>query len=147
MSEPHSSLTVPNQSDPSQLGTALEDCQVSIVEDSPDRQRLYLTFLQRARAEVTLACNGQSALKTVEKSPHTFDAVIMDLEMPGMDGIQTTWQLRQRGDDGAIIAATAVGSNEKQQSWFRAGCDAYLVKPVDEQTLVSSVRQHSTAAT
>ena len=90
---------------------------------------------------MTLTCNGQSALKTVEKSPHAFDAVIMDLEMPRMDGIEATWELRQRGYDGPIIAATAFGSKETQELWFRAGCDVYLVKPVDGQTLVSTIRR------
>ena len=114
MNESHTSPQVPNDSDPQQGVRALEGRHVLLVEDSPDQQRLYLRFLQRAGAEVTLECYGQSTVETVEESPHTFDAVVMDLELPGMDGIEATRRLRELGFEGAIIAVTAYGSEEKQ---------------------------------
>ena len=127
-----------------QAARALEGRHVLLVEDSPDQSRLYLRYLQRAGAEVTLECYGQSAVETVEGSPHSFDVVVMDLEMPGIDGIEATRQLRELGFEGAVIAVTAHGSEEKKQSWFQAGCSAFLEKPLNEQLLVSTIGQHLT---
>ncbi len=108
-----------------------------------DQGRLYLKFLQVAGAEVTLECNGQSAVDAIRKSPSLFDAVVMDFQMPEMDGIESTRRLRELGYRGAIIAVTAFGSGELRQSWFQAGCDEFLEKPLNEQEFISAVLRHT----
>ena len=107
--------------------------------------RLYLTFLQSAGAEVTLECCGQSAVDTVRKAPTRFDAVVMDFQMPEMDGVDATRQLRDLGYTGTIFAVTAFGSEELKQSWFQAGCDDYLEKPLNKQNFIAAVVRHTTA--
>ena len=124
----------------------LEGQQVLLVEDCPEQGRLYLKFLQRAGAKVSLECNGKSAVNAVRKSPTLFDVVVMDFQMPETDGLDATRQLRELGYLGAIIAVTAFGSQEIQSRWFQAGCDAYLEKPLNEPELVSVVQFHSAAA-
>ena len=136
MSESHSS-------DSSQVPSALEGKQVLLAEDSVDQSRLYLMFLQRAGADVTLECNGQSAVDAVVKSPMLFDAVVMDFQMPELDGLDATRQLRELGYRGAIIAVTAFSSDELKQSWFQTGCDDFLEKPLDATMLVSAVHLHT----
>ena len=111
-----------------------------------DQGRLYLNFLQIAGAEVTLECNGQSALHAVRKAPTRFDAVVMDFRMPKMHGLKATQQLREIGYSGVIVAMTAFGSEELRQSWFQAGCTEYLNKPLSEQELIQAVLRHTTVA-
>ena len=130
---------IDSQSDSSQAAPALERQQVLLVEDCADQGRLYLKFLQTAGAEVTLECNGQSAVDAIRKSPTLFDAVVMDFQLSGMDGLDATKQLRELGYSGAIIAVTAFGSEELNQVWFQAGCDEYLEKPLNKQELIGAV--------
>ena len=98
-----------------QVAPLLAGKQVLLAEDSLDQGRLILKFLQLAGAEVTLECNGQAAVDAVQKSPALFDAVVMDFQMPGMDGVDATRQLRALGYAGTIIAITAFGSEELKQ--------------------------------
>ncbi len=132
---------------PTSLGTlALEHQQVLLVEDCPDQGRLYLTFLQQAGAEVALECSGESAVDAVRKSPTRFDAVVMDFQMGHMDGLVATRRLRQLEYRGAIIAVTAYGSHALMQSWFQAGCNEFLNKPLVKVELISAIARHTTAA-
>ena len=142
----HSSQTSDSQSDSSQAALTLEGQQVLLAEDCPQEGRLYLKFLQLAGAKVTLECNGQSAVDAVRESPSPFDAVVMDFQMPRRDGVGATRQLRKLGYSGAIIGVTAFGSDELKQSWFQAGCDDYLKKPLNKHELITAVVRHTTAA-
>jgi len=145
MTSDHTSNTTDNQLSSHQAGAALEGLQVLLAEDCADQGRLYLKFLQSAGAEVILECCGQSAVDAVRKSPTLFDAVVMDFQMPEMDGLESTRQLRDLGFSGAIIAATAFGSEELKQSWFEAGCNEYLEKPLEERQLISAVLRQTMA--
>lgn len=119
--------------------TLPEGLQILLAEDCMDQGRLYLRFLQQAGAEVTLECNGQSAVDAVKKTPTLFDAVVMDFEMPQMDGIESTRRLRELGYSGAIIAVTAFGSEELKEKWLQAGCDEYIQKPLKKCELITAV--------
>ncbi len=140
MSEANLSLTGNDQSNSPQATLVLEGRQVLLAEDCVDQGRLYLRFLERAGAVVTLECSGQSAVDAIRKSPTRFDAVVMDFQMAEVDGVDATRQLRALGYDGAIIAVTAFGSDELRQSWFQAGCDDYLEKPLERATLINTLR-------
>ena len=144
MNVQHASQTTDSQLYSSQTDSLLEGLQVLLAEDCVDQGRLYLKFLQVAGAGVTLECNGQSAVHAVRKSPTLFDAVVMDFEMPEMDGLDATRQLREIGYSGAIIAVTAFGSEKLKQSCFQAGCDDYLKKPMNKHELISAVLRHTT---
>ncbi len=133
---------VGHPTDAPETSPPLEGRRVLLVEDSPDQQRLYLVFLRQAGADVTLECNGQAALHAVEKSADPFDAVVMDLEMPGMDGIEATAELRSNDFNDPIIAVTAHGRANTEQLWLKAGCNAYLQKPLNESTLIGAIQQH-----
>ena len=145
MKSPDSFQEVTDQSDPL-VACPLKGLRVLIVEDAPDQQRLYAMFLQRAGAEVSLECCGSSAVHSVARFSPSLDVVVVDLKMEGLDGIQTTQQLRNSGFTGAIVAVTAHGSQEIQRRWLQAGCDAYLEKPLSEETLVAIVQFHSAIA-
>ncbi len=145
MNTPNSANTIKNKVNSPQVALPLEGLQVLLAEDCPDQGRLYLKFLQFAGAVVTLECTGQSAVDTVRKSPMPFDAIVMDFQMPELDGLDATRQLRELGHCGAIIAVTAFGSLELKQSWFHAGCDEFLKKPLQKTELVDAILRHTTS--
>jgi two-component system sensor histidine kinase/response regulator len=142
-SEPH--LKTDNPSNPSQDVRSLDGLQIMLAEDCPDQGRLYLMFLQSSGANVTLECTGQSAVDTFQKTDTQFDAVLMDFQMPELDGIDATRQLREQGYQGAILALTAFDSVELRQSWFQAGCNEFLKKPLKKDELVSTILNHTMA--
>jgi CheY-like chemotaxis protein len=119
---------------------------VLLAQDCLDPERLCLTFLQGAGAEVTLECSGQSAVDAVRKSPTLIDAVVIDFKMPKLDGLDATNRLRELGYRGPIIAVTAFSSAELKHYWLQAGCDEYLKKPLNEHEFISAVLRHTAAA-
>ena len=143
---PQALQTNDSQSDSSQAAPTLEGQRVLLAEDCPDQGRLYLEFLRQAGAEVTLECSGQSAVDAVRKMPTHYDAVVMDFQMPELDGLDATKQLRELGYSGPIIAVTAFGSDELRSSWRQAGCVDFLEKPLDQHKFVGTVLRHATAA-
>lgn len=140
----HKSHATTSETDSSQTAPPLEGLQVLLVENCPDQWRLHLKFLQMSGSEVILECNGRSAVDAVRKSPTLFDAIVMDFEMPEMDGIESTRKLRELGYSGAIIAVTAFGSVELKEKWFQAGCDEYLPKPLKKSELISAILCNTT---
>jgi len=127
-------------------------CRVLLADDIPDNQRLIAAILSAAGAEVTVAKNGQEA---VEKALATwpgwgrkysdptkpFDVILMDVQMPALDGHEAACYLRKKGYTGPIIALTAHAMRGDRQKCLDAGCDDYVTKPVDRTKLVETVAQ------
>jgi len=133
------------------------DCRILLAEDGPDNQRLISYVLKKAGAEVVIAGNGQEALETVLAAqsgqegkaggpPQPFDLVLMDIQMPVMDGFEATRRLRQAGYHGPIIALTAHAMAEDRQKCLDAGCSDYTTKPIDRSTLLAAVARITSAA-
>jgi Amt family ammonium transporter len=131
--------------DPPLWGSTALDCNILLADDSPDNQDLVAFVLRKAGAQVTLADNGQQALDMVQRAQHggkPYHVVLMDMEMPVLDGYAATRCLRTRGFQGAIIALTAHAMREELDKCLAAGCDAYATKPIDHD-LVDLIAAHA----
>ena len=115
----------------------LAGLRVLLAEDAPDNQRLIAAVLRRSGADVTLACDGRQAVDAAAAEP--FDVLLMDMQMPGMDGYEATRTLRRAGYAGPIVALTAHAGAGYRDKCLAAGCDGYLAKPVQLDELVRKV--------
>lgn len=134
-----------NQSNTSQDVRTLDGLRILLAEDCPDQGRLCLEYLQSAAANVTLECTGPSAVDAFQKSTTPFDAVLMDFQIPELDGIDATRQLRELGYQGTILALTGFDEEELRQSWLEVGCNDFLRKPLRKTELIDAILNHTQA--
>ncbi len=114
------------------------DGRVLLAEDGLDNQRLIAFHLKRAGALVEIVSDGRQALeRALAAQPH-YDLVLMDMQMPEMDGYTATKRLRQAGYGGSIVALTAHAMSGDRDRCLQAGCDDYLSKPIDRLKLLAA---------
>ena len=117
---------------------SLEKIRVLLVEDGETNRLLIGGILRRAGAEVITAENGQIGVEKALAEP--FDIILMDMQMPVLDGIRATQQLRLQGMNAPIIALTAHVLRDELDRCQQAGCSACLAKPVDFSLLLGTIR-------
>ncbi len=121
----------------------LRGARILLTEDNEINQQIAVELLEGAGATVTVANNGRIAVDTLsgEPQPPPFDIVLMDLQMPEMDGYQATAKLRSdpRFADLPIIAMTAHATVEERQRCMEAGMNEHISKPIDPEALFQTV--------
>jgi two-component system response regulator MprA len=112
--------------------------RILVVEDSPDVISLLERVLGEAGYDVLSATDGESAVaRALHEAP---DLVILDLGLPGRDGLEVAEELRRCGSSAPVLMLTARDRVSDRVSGFRAGADDYLAKPFDAEELVARVR-------
>jgi signal transduction histidine kinase/ActR/RegA family two-component response regulator len=116
-----------------------------LAEDGMDNQRLIGLLLRKRGIEVTVVENGQLAVDAVlaaREAGEPFDVVLMDMQMPVLDGYDATRRIRAMHYKGPILALTAHAMREDRQACLNAGCDDYLAKPIEQQRLFETLAKY-----
>jgi signal transduction histidine kinase len=128
----------------------LDGLRILLVEDGPDNQRLIAHLLKGAGAHVSLADNGRLALQKLLAgadsegeflAPCAYDLIVMDMQMPEMDGYTATRLLREKSCDLPIVALTAHSMNGDREKCLAAGCTSYASKPINKRMLLRVVAE------
>jgi PAS domain S-box-containing protein len=117
----------------------LDGILVLVAEDGPDNQRLIRTLLSKAGAEVIIVEDGIAAVQAAKDG--CFDVILMDLQMPRMDGYEATRALRASGYSRPILALTAHAMLADREKCLAAGCNDHLTKPINVEALLGKVSQ------
>ena len=122
---------------------SLSACHILLVEDNELNVEIARTILQDVQAEVEVAADGAIAVAMLQKAPvGYYDVILMDIQMPKMNGYQATEAIRKLPDERAqvpIIAMTANAFEEDRQAAFAAGMDDYLAKPIEIDKLLRKI--------
>jgi CheY-like chemotaxis protein len=138
-------VTEPRRAEPAafdRAATARRRClRVLLAEDNPVNQRLAVRLLEKQGHEVVVAGNGREALAALERQ--AFDLVLMDVQMPEMDGLEATAAIRRReaetGRRLPILALTASALKGDRERFLQAGMDGYLSKPIRAEEFVQAI--------
>lgn len=117
----------------------LQGMKILLAEDSEDNQRLIRHFLNKVGAEVEIANNGIQALDKVAKDD--YDLVLLDIQMPEMDGYQAISILRGQGYQGGVVAITAHALKEDREQCLRLGFDDHISKPIQRARLIREAKK------
>ena len=114
--------------------------RVLLAEDSQINLSLFKIILERVGLQVDLAADGQQAVEMA--CAQKYDLILMDVQMPVLDGLEASRLLRMKGLTTPVIALTAHAANHDRKSCLEAGCDGFLAKPLNQGTLLATVQQY-----
>jgi len=111
-----------------------------VVEDNPVNQRLMRRYLGHLGHEVVVVEDGLHALERMEGTRD--DLVLLDVHLPGLDGLEVVRRARRAGYDAPVIAVTALAMRGDRRRILDAGCDGYLAKPFHLEELAGILREY-----
>ena len=117
-----------------------------LVEDNVVNQKVVMAILRKKGYVIDVANDGREALAKLEAATQSYDVVLMDIQMPVMDGLETTREIRKnpRWDRLPVVAMTAHAMNGDKERCFQAGMDSYVSKPIQPAHLISVIEKHLT---
>jgi CheY-like chemotaxis protein len=113
--------------------------RILVAEDNPVNQKVTLSMLKRIGYRADVAANGFEVLQALERQ--TYDVVLMDVQMPEMDGFEATRRIRSSGSKVCIIAITAHALNGDREACLYAGMDEYISKPIRMEELQKALEK------
>ncbi|MEW6678782.1 MAG: ATP-binding protein [Pseudomonadota bacterium] len=124
-------------------GAALAGLRILVAEDNEVNQELMLALLEAEGAQVTLAANGLQALEALESAGNSagFDLILMDVEMPEMNGLDATRHIHALAPDLPVVGQTAHALVEERQKCLDAGMVDQITKPIDPDILVATIKR------
>ncbi len=140
--------TVARESNAARIDSPSSDLQgarILLAEDGPDNQRLIGFILRKVGVDLTIVDNGRAVLESIRLAETTglpFDVILMDMQMPIMDGHAATSALRSRGYRGPILALTAHAMAGDRDACLKAGCDEVITKPIDRARFLRALAQY-----
>jgi CheY-like chemotaxis protein len=125
-----------------ELATPIRGAHILLVEDNDINQEVAMEFLNKAGLQVTVAHHGGEAVELMKEK--TFDALLMDMQMPVMDGLTATRLIRElpQGKNVPIIALSAAAMVQDKEASERAGMNAHLSKPINPEDLITILLKH-----
>ena len=116
--------------------------KILVVEDQEDNRRILRDLLMSADYEVIEAISGDEGVTAAET--HRPDLILMDIQLPGLDGYEATRRIRANPDlqQPIIIVVTSYALSGDDVKAFEAGCDAYMAKPFSPRELLAKVREY-----
>ncbi len=119
-----------------------QSVRILLAEDNPVNQKLAVLILTKAGYNVEVVNNGKKAVETFAECPNRFDLILMDIQMPEMDGLTATKELRSRGFTTIpIIAMTANAMKGDREVCLEAGMNDYITKPVKREIIFEIIEQ------
>jgi PAS domain S-box-containing protein len=125
---------------PEEVSIALDHLQVLLVEDSQDNQLLVTRMLKMSGVKVETASNGREGVQKALGG--AFDCILMDLQMPEMDGYAAAQELRRQGYGKPIVALTAHAMGEERQRCLASGFNSHISKPISRKVLMQTLMQY-----
>lgn len=126
---------------------SLENIKILLAEDIEINQIIFTSLLAESKAQIDIANNGRIALEMYEDKEKDYDIIIMDIQMPEMDGLEATRRIRASSRDNAkiipIVAMTANAFKEDVENCLAAGMNDHLAKPIDEKLLISKIIEYT----
>jgi len=135
--EPEEKNVVPAQDEKNQI----KDLKILIAEDDETSEMLISITVKKFSKEVIEARTGNEAVEVCRNNPDT-DLILMDIQMPIMNGYEATRQIRQFNKDVVIIAQTAFGLSGDREKAIEAGCNDYIAKPINKDELLSLIQKY-----
>ena len=115
--------------------------KILIVEDDETSEMFLKEMIRKFSQQVLIARNGQDAINVCRQNPD-IDLILMDIQMPEMNGYTATQQIRQFSKDVIIIAQTAFGLEADREKSIEAGCNDYISKPINKVKLLSIIQKY-----
>ena len=117
--------------------------RVLICEDQPEIRRLMGWLIEEAGGRATLIDSGEAAVDVVQQAADDFDVVLLDIQMPRLDGYEVARRIRQLGFRKPVIAVTAAAMPTDREKCLQAGCDDYLPKPIEVDKFLSMIARYT----
>ena len=135
------SVNIEELSDADSENVDMEGRKILLAEDNEINQMIVEEFLESTKVLITKAENGQKAVEAISNG--SFDLVLMDMQMPVMDGLEATRIIRTlpNGKDIPIVAVTANAQEQDKQKAFASGMNDFLSKPIDPEQLFAMLHK------